>query len=510
MTLPVPADVDRPAQPRTAIVPLTAERRMIATPWSRMVRALGLGQDPTGPDAAVERFVRETYGALVARVGEGNPYTVFCALLGDLVLDATMPGGLGADEAERRLPALLAAARSEPNAYYRLTALCLLAESWVKAGLDAAVLTQDEPDLPGLVLSALDQIRPDQIQDENHGRHGQYERLSASTSAFLAVGHLGATHRLEQDGKDRVRESLSLLAQIPAPFFRGRGGSMLMSVAALLGRADAVSGAGPDHLRATLNYLDRAAEINLPPAFPSPMTPAFGRIYPLLTMLNAVAAVGRTEVLDEGHDRLDEAEDLYRRLAPAERTHMGLYFLMALHNLGRLGERRPDLEDDVTELVGQWRQGDPGADYFLHGISYPYLIETARLFGRTDLLPEAMLDRLAGAFVDLERSAEHRANRPYPFSYAVSTLGALDRLDLLSTPDQRYGGQSATEWVIERLSPSGRAEGNRLFMLNHALLHLALRQRDPARAEPDLFAGFTFVTDRSSPIDTQPIRHLQR
>ncbi|GAA3600118.1 hypothetical protein GCM10022223_14580 [Kineosporia mesophila] len=489
----------RPGTP-TAIGPLTAERRLIATPWSRMVRALGLGQDPTGPDPQTGQFVRETFAALVRRVGGGNPYTVFCAGLADLVLEATAPGGPAGQEAGRRLPGLLAAAGAEPNAYYRLTALCLLAESWVKCGLDSRALTQGGPDLPGLILATLDQIRPDQIQDENRGRHGQYERLSASTSAFLAVGHLGVAHRLVQDQRDRVREALGLLEQIPAPFFRGRGGSMLMSVTAALGRPDLVNGqdpdGGPDHLRATLDYLDRAGEINLPPAFPSPMTPAFGQIYPLLTMLNAVAAVGRPQILDEGRDRLAQADELYRRLAPAERTHMGLYLLIALHNLGRLAERRPEWEDEVTALVGQWREGDPGADYFLHGISYPYLIETARLTGRTDLLPEAMLVRLAGASIGLERSAEHRANRPYPFSYAVSTLGALNRLDLLSTPDRRYDGQSATSWVIDRLSPGGRAEGNRLYMLDHALVHLALRQRDPARAEPALFAGFRFAADR--------------
>lgn len=482
--------------PTTAIVPLTNERRLIATPWSRMVRALGLGQDPTGPDPFRSHYVQHTFDALVRRLGDGNPYTVFCAALADLVLEASATGVPDATAAERRLPGLLAAARAEPNAYYRLTAVCLLAESWVKVGLDPAVLTGAEVNLPGILLAGLDEIRPDQIRDENHGRHGQYERVSASTAVFLGIGHLGATDRLIDDGRDRVREALNLLEQIPAPFFRGRGGSMLMAVAAVLGHADAVTGdgGGVDHLQATLDYLDQAERINLPPAFPSPMTPAFGLIYPLLTMLNAVAALGRPELLTQGHDRLAEACDLYRGLAPAERTHMGLYLLVALHNLGCLPDHL-EMMDEVVALIGRWSEGDPGADYFLHGISYPYLIETARLTGRTDLLPDRMLERLAGAALGLERSAEYRANRPYPFSYAVSTLGALDRLDLLSAPDPRYGGRSATTWVIDRLSAAGRAEGNRLYMLDHALLHLALRERDPSRAEPGLFARFRFAAD---------------
>jgi hypothetical protein len=60
-----------------------------------------------------------------------------------------------------------------------------------------------------------------------------------------------------------------------------------------------------------LDYLDRADEIGLPPAFPKPMSPAFGRIYPLVTMLNAVAVTGRTDCLG---DRLDQ---MHRLRAPS-------------------------------------------------------------------------------------------------------------------------------------------------------------------------------------------------
>ena len=48
---------------------------------------------------------------------------------------------------------------------------------------------------------------------------------------------------------------------------------------------------------------------------------------------------------------------------------------------------------------------------------------------------------------------------------------------------------SAVEWVVSRISPDGRDEGNRLFMLDHALINWALRQRGLGAPEPRALGG---------------------
>ncbi|GHF50295.1 hypothetical protein FHX82_003874 [Amycolatopsis bartoniae] len=470
--------------PVTGLADLTAESRMIATPWSRMVRGIGLGQYPVEYDPVAAARIRDAFGRLTAKTS--GAYTRFSRLLAELVLDVADPSS-GAD-VEKALGPVLEAARAERNPYWRLMAGCILMDAFAKLGLDSSLLGG----LPAEVLAVLDEIEPNQIKDENQGRHGDYERLSASTAVFLALGQLGLADRLVSGPRNHVREALALLDRVPAPFFRGRGGSMLFSVLSLLGFDSLALDGERDHLREVLDYLDRADELNLPPAFPQPMSPAFPKVYPLLTMLNAIAMTGREEYLTYGRDRLAEAKELLGALGPVERTHMGLYYLVALHNLGRLDEQVPDLGTFVTELVGQWRDIDPGENFFLHGIAYPYLIETAMVTGRTELLTGELLDRLADAFPSLDRTPLDRANRPYPFSYALNMFGEIGAADRLFTPRARYGGRSPVEWVIEHLSEDAREEGSRLYMLDHALVSYALRLRGAGRGETELFRSFRF------------------
>jgi hypothetical protein len=209
-------------------------------------------------------------------------------------------------------------------------------------------------------------------------------------------------------------------------------------------------------------------------------------------MLNAIAVCGRAEYLTHGTDRLAQLKELMAAIAPAERTHMGLYYLMALHNLGRLHDQLPDPDAFAAGVVNEWHGIDPGADFFLYGISYPYLIQTAMLTGRTDLITDETIERLVDAFPDLDRTAQDRANRPYPVSYVLNVLGEVGAADRLFEPRARYGGSSAIAWVVDRLSEGGRAEGTRLTMLNHALIGYALRQRGARRPETELFRTFRF------------------
>lgn len=469
------------------VADLPPETRLIATPWSRMVRGIGLGQYPVAFDPAVAGRIRRTTRLLRAAVPDDRHiYTKVACALSEAVLRAVDPADLVSEaHTGRTLRTLVDIARAEPNAYYRLMAMCLVLTAAAKLQIPLAMLGSDGRELPEEVLGLVAAIAPDRIRDENQGKHGDYERVSAYTSAFLALGQLGWPVPLSV-----VRHALSLLDRIPSLFFRGRGGSMLVTAITLLGHDVATIEPGSNPIQDFFDQLDRP-DIGDTVAFPSPMSPAFPRIYPLLTMLNAVAVTGRSDFLHGGRDRLAQARKLLAEISPAERTHMSLYYLMALANLGRLEEQVPDLDAFVDNLFDYGRTIDPGTDYFLYGISYPYLIQTALLCGRRDLVTDTLLNRMVDAFADLERDPAGRDNRPYPFSYAVNILAELGQEHRLFESRDRYGGTSAMAWVLSHLSPESVSENNRLTMLDHAIVSWALRLRGP-RTEPALFRDFRF------------------
>ncbi|WP_330460241.1 hypothetical protein OIB37_27270 [Streptomyces sp. NBC_00820] len=472
---------------------LSNETRVIATPWSRMVRGTGLGQYPIAYDPEAAARIRHAFGLLAAKGADRHAYTRFSRLLADFLLDledpARRPSRSGIAEA---LSPVLDAVRAEENAYFRVMAGCILMDSFAKLGLDRTLLVGAGTDFPAEILAAADTIEPDRIKDENAGRHGHYEKLSAYSAVFLAIGQLGLKERLVDGPRNYVREALGLLEKIPAPFFRGRGGAVLLSVVSLLGYERFIVDEGRDFFEEVLSYLDRADELDLPPAFPQPMSESFPKIYPLLTMLNAIAMSGRPErYLNHGRDRLAEARELMERITPVERTHMGLYYIVALHNLGRLHAQVPDLDALVEDIVGQWAHIDPGANYFLNGISYAYIVQTAMLTGRLDLIGDKTLDRLVDSFPDLDRTDDDRVNRPYPFAYTLNVLGEVGHAHLLFEPRAAYAGATPFAWVVDRLSDGGREE-HRLYMLNHALISYALRMRGPQREEPALYKDFRF------------------
>ncbi|MEU0229463.1 MULTISPECIES: hypothetical protein [unclassified Streptomyces] len=483
-SFPVPVD---------GLCHLSNETRMIATPWSRMVRGIGLGQYPVAYDPAAAARIRRTFALLSAKGADSNSYTRFSRLLADLVLSVADPSRpLRRSDVEQDLGPILDTVRAEENPYFRLMAGCILMDSFAKLGLDKGLLVNAETDFPAEILAVADSIAPDRIKDENAGRHGHYEKLSAYSAVFLAMGQLGLKERLVSGRRNYVRESLGLLEKIPAPFFRGRGGAVLLSVISLLGYERFIFGEGRDHIKEVLDHLDRADELNSPPAFPQPMSEAFPKVYPLLTMLNAIAMSGRAEeYVAYGRDRLAEAKELMGRITPVERTHMGLYYIIALHNLGRLDDQVPDLSGLVEDIVGEWEHIDPGANYFLNGIAYAYVIQTAMLTGRMDLIGDKTVERLVDCFPDLDRTDDDRVNRPYPFAYALNVLGETGRSHLLFEPRDAYGGATPMSWVVGRLSEGG-SEEQRLYMLNHALLGYALRMRGPERTETPLTRGFRF------------------
>ncbi|WP_030437499.1 hypothetical protein [Actinoplanes subtropicus] len=472
---------------------LSTESRIISTPWSRMVRGIGLGQYPIDYDPAIAGHLRDTFDQLIGKVPPSDFYTLFCRALTDFVLRVTDPAMVfGPAQIEQAVGPLVEAARAEKNPYYRLLAGCLVIDAWAKLDLDASLLVNAELDFPAEILDLAAGIAPDQINDDNRGRHGDYERISAYTAVFLALGQIGLKDRLVTDERNYIVEALDLLQNVPAPFYRGRGGSMLLSVVALLGYDKYIFDGDRDYMKETLDYLARADELQIFPSLPQEIAVAWAKVYPLLTMLNAIATGGRAEYLHDPIDWLAEAKSLLADIPSAERSHMSQYYIVALHNLGRLRDELPDLDAYVAEVVAELDVVDPGADFFTSGIAYPYIIEAAMLAGRLDLIPQEALDRMVDSFADLERTAVDRANRAFPVSYALNILGEIGAADMVFTPRSRYGGISAMNWVIDRISDGAQEEGTKLYLLNHALVSYALRLRGTGARETELFRDFDF------------------
>src|SRR5262249_4982494 len=150
---------------------------------------------------------RDTFDQLAAKVLPSNHYTLFCRELADFVLRVNDPAdpfpGLG-----EAVGPLLDAARAEPNPYYRAMTGSLVMDSFAKLGLPLSLLVGGGRDSPAEVLATLDEIEPDQIPDDNRGRHGDYERLSACSTVFLALGQLGLADRLVTDERNHVVDAL--------------------------------------------------------------------------------------------------------------------------------------------------------------------------------------------------------------------------------------------------------------------------------------------------------------
>jgi hypothetical protein len=466
---------------------------MISAPWSRMIRGIGLGQYPIDYDPAIAGNIRKTFDQLAAKVLPSNSYTLFCRALADFVLKVSAPTGDGDARAiEQAVGPLLEAARVERNPYYRSMAGSLVMDSFAKLGLDLSLLVNDGLDFPAEVLGMLDEIAPDQIKDGNQGRHGDYERLSACSTVFLAIGQLGLKDRLVTDDRNHVVEALNLLGEIPAPYFRGRAGSMFLSVLALLGYEGYIFDGDRDYMKEVLDYLSRADELKIYPSFPQELPLAWSKIYPLVTMLNAVAMCGRAEYLNYPIDWLAEAKTLLAEIPWGDRVHMSQYYIIALHNLGRLRDELPDLDAYLSEVAAVLDLVDPGGNFFPNGIAYPYIIEVAMLTGRMALIPDEALERMVDSFPDLDRTDVDRANRAFPVSYVLNILGEIGAADLIFTPRDRYAGNSAMAWVIDHLSEGAKDEDIRLYMINHALVSYALRLRGADAQETDLFTAFQF------------------
>ena len=477
--------------PVSGLSDLSNESRMIFAPWSRMIRGIGLGQYPIDFDPAIAEPIRSVFDQLAAKVLPSNHYTLFCRELAGFVLRVNDPADAFQD-IDQAVGTLLDAARAEPNPYYRAMAGSLVMDSFAKLGLPLSLLADDTRDFPAEVLATLDEIAPDQIPDENRGRHGDYERLSACSTVFLALGQLGLKDRLVTEERNHIIDALNLLENIPAPYFRGRSGSMFLCVVILLGFDRFIFDGERDYMKEVMHYLSRADEVRIYPSFPQKLPIAWSKVYPLLTMLNAIAMSGRAEYLSDPIDWLAEAKDLLEQVPWDDRVHMSQYYIVALHNLGRLADQLPDLDAYLGEIVAVLDQVDPAGNFFPNGIAYPYIVEVALLTGRMRMIPDEVLHQMVDAFPGYDRTAQDHANSAFPVSYVVNVVGEIGAPELVFAPRDRYDGMSALGWVVDHMSEGAQAEGTRMYMINHALVSYALRLRGAGAQETELFRNFRY------------------
>lgn len=472
---------------------LSVESRIFPTPWIRMLRGIGLGQYPVDYDPEVASSVTGAFDLLTGVVSPSDGYTHFCRKLAVFALRVGRPGdGLDADQ--HWVSGLVEAMRGIDNPYYKAMAGSILIDAFVKLDLGVDLLVGEDIDLVAELLDVLDAIGADQIADENQGRHGDYERIFASSAVFLAIGNLGFRERLVTAGRDYIVESLDLLGSVPVPYFRGRVAGALMSTIAILGYSDRVFDHGRDYMHDVLMFLREADEVGNWPDFHNPITTEWKKVYPLLTMLNAVALCGRPEYLRVPYDLLADARNLLGEVPWDIRVHMLQYYVVALHNLGVLESEIPDLRQCVGEAIAVLGSIDPGENYSPRGNAYPYILELAMMTGSLDMVPEGSLERMVDSFPDLT-SLVDRQNRPFPVSYVLNIVGELGRADLMFGARDRYNGRSPMDWIIASLSDGARLEGDRVSMIDNALVSLALRMRGSGAAEKGMFQGFVFAAD---------------
>ena len=237
---------------------------------------------------------------------------------------------------------------------------------------------------------------------------------------------------------------------------------MFMSVVALLGYQQYIFGGDRDDMREVLDYLTRADELNIFPSFPQDIPTAWKKVYPLLTMLNAIAMCGRADYLNHPVDWLAEAKALLAQIPWDDRVHMSEYYLVALYNLGRLRDQVPDLDAYLAEVVAVLDFVDPGGNFFPNGIAYPYIIELAMQTGRMDLIRTRRSNGWSTASPATSGTAVDRANSAFPVSYVLNVLGESVPPIVILTPRARFDGSSAIAWVIDHspMAPRKKAPGS--------------------------------------------------
>nr|WP_168455046.1 hypothetical protein [Acinetobacter larvae]APD77623.1 hypothetical protein BFG52_16605 [Acinetobacter larvae] len=476
-----------------ALENLDNENRLVTTPWSRIVRGLGLGQYPMNFSKTISGWIQDAFDELKEKTEYKNSYVNFSSRLCDLIYLLVKPNQILRDS-DRQIYIfdVLSLINNEPDPYHKIMQYSITIDALAKLNINLFDLMENFIDLPDLLFKNINAIKSSSIENENSGKHGNYEKLSAYTSIFFALASCDKKDVAVSYGKDYIDDALKTLENIPSPFLRGRGGSMLFCAISLLGYSKVLFSNGRDYITEMLDYLDDTDLININPSFPQEMTPDFIKIYPLLTLLNAIAATRHYEALNYKQDRILQVNVILEALTPIERTHMGLYYVMALYNLGLIVKEEKNVNKLINELIHTATNIDPSDNYFLTGIANSYVIETSIILGKKNLITEDLVKTLVNSFLSMNKNFDDEINRPYPIAYALTILGEAGHIDKLFTPSVHYGNKSAISWMINNLVQIGDNTDNKLYMFNNALINLMLRMRGKDFPVLDVYKKFSF------------------
>lgn len=467
---------------------MSNESRVFFSPWSRLARGTGLGPHTIDFDATTARRLRDSFDALKDKVPADHAYNQFSRLLTELILDAEDPAvQMTSAELTRRTEAILNALDGEKSPYAFVTAASILMDAYAKLGLDPTLLVNASRDLLGESLQKIQTI-----PFKEDGIYGYYERVTAYTGLFVAAGQLGFGDRLVGE-TDHVQTALDQLQTIPSPWNRGRGASMLFAALKVLGFESYLTENGRDYIRETFDYIDRADELDIWPTFPAvPLTHAYFTIEPYLTMLNAVSVLGKPEYLTYKEDRIEKVRGMMERLSPEEKMLIAEYYLLTLHNLGVMGRVVPDVDAYLSDLLKELDGLNAAPHWFPNGVAYPYAMEAAWFFGRSDLVTEKQIDHMIESMPGFTDDKD-TANWGHPVSYILNTLGQMDRLDKIFEPNAVYQNQPPMLWAIDRFAGNETGLQKSLPLFDHALISLALRMRGRDAGETPLYRSVTFL-----------------
>ncbi|MCX5700457.1 MAG: hypothetical protein NTZ63_02810 [Candidatus Omnitrophica bacterium] len=481
---------------------LSNESRTFLSPWMRIVRATAVGQYPVNFDNQTASNLRQALKALEGKIPASNKYQKFTGLLTNLILDINNPvNKVDAQELKRRTDELVAALKEieDPSAY--VLASSMLFDSFAKLGVNSELLVNADRDLVNDALSKLAQIEIDK------GAKGAYERLLACVTVFLSIGQLGFKDRLTQEN-NYVSESLDLLSNIESAFYRGRSAASLFSALKVLGYEGYIWGGDKDYFKETLDYLDanlwKAAEAQVG------HEDIFDSVYPVVTILNAMALCGKPEYLTYKRDWVEEGKIFIDKISPSDRMNQLQYFLIALRNLGKLNEYFPDLRSYLKNIIDA---------YIEHGKTHKedsqlyvsmddtYVVETCWMFGYQDLIPDSIINRLVSNMATY-KIGESYFNMDYGLSYALTALAEVGQSNLLFEPNVDFGNEEPFNWVINHFTP---AEVNSITLpyIFHSIVGCALRMRGLGNPETAIFKPDP-VASRSTQVVSKAITGVER
>lgn len=475
------------------------ESRLIHSPWMRLARGIGLGQNPVPFNPQAAKNIGATLDLLDQKVPADHAYHRFSSKLTRMILSVTASDRpLSEPELQASMNEVLEALRSEKNPYEFVVGASIVLETIAKLGLSPSLVVNGSGDL---IREAFDRIQT--IPSKNDGVTGAYERASAYGTLFLAIGHIGMKERLAPKTSAAISEALATLDQIPTAWNRVRAASLLFLSLKLLGFENELFQGGRDRMEEMFDLLDASDETF------GGMSKPFIKVFPLLTFLNFISALGDVDLiryyLNYQKDRVREAADLMKDLSPMERALMAQYFLVGLANLSRLESTVEDPDGFLEALLESMDSIDTKGNWFPNGVAWPYVLQTLMLAGREGRISKDVIRRALLNLKENFKDPKFAVNRDNPLAYTLNVFDELERSADIFTPDPELGSVSPFNYLVEEMGSDPAMMEKGVPSLDHALINMALRMRGVDAGQKDeLYQNIRFLPAQSTGTGAAP------